>query len=210
MNKNKYLINILFWTVCLSISACVNQPTENSLSKKIIADSLSKASNQANSAVADSLAQQKIKLTNIYSQAIDEFISAVFKKDKTIFDTLYFGKHIYGQPDDFPDIELPETINNTKIKLVSPEIGKKKQQESKSLVYINMMGWVDSDKASFLFVVFSNGAQHQYDYFIDFKYNTSQNKFELEKIEYENYRLNTGQKTKRILIYNNGKYIKDK
>lgn len=168
---------------------------------------MSKTSNQTNSSVLDSSTLQKNRLTKIYSQAIAEFITAAFKKDKTIFDTLFFGKHIYGQPDDFPDIELPEIINNTCIKLVTPEIGKRKQQESKSLVYINMMGWVDSDKASFLFVVFSNGAQHQYDYFIDFKYNSSQNKFELEKIEFENYLVNKGQKTKRISVYKDGKYL---
>jgi hypothetical protein len=79
-------------------------------------------------------------LTKIYSQAISEFIKAVKKEQKTGFDTLFFGKHVYGQPDDFPDIELPETIEGTHIRLLSPEGGLKKQKERKSLVYINMVG----------------------------------------------------------------------
>ncbi len=43
----------------------------------------------------------------LYSQAIGEYIRAVSKEYKLSFNTLFFGKHVYGQPDDFPDIELP-------------------------------------------------------------------------------------------------------
>lgn len=50
-----------------------------------------------------------------------------------------------------------------------------------------MMGWVEKEKAAFLFVVFTNGAMHQYDYYINFIYNTLSNKFELDNIEFENY-----------------------
>ena len=152
---------------------------------------------------------QKDELTKIYTQAIAEFIKGAYKQDKTTFDTLFFGKHVYGQPDDFPDIELPETIENTPVRLVTPEVGQKKQQERKSLMYVNMMGWVDKEKAEFILVIFSNGGGHQYDYFIDFTYNSSQKEFELGKIEFENYIDSNGQKPARITIYEDGKYVAD-
>ncbi len=82
----------------------------------------------------------KVDLTKIYSKAISDFIKDVRKKTKSNFDTLYFGKRKNGQPDDFPDIELPEKIENTHIRLISPEVGTLKQKELKSRIYINMVG----------------------------------------------------------------------
>ena len=129
----------------------------------------------------------KADLTKIYSQAITDFIKAVNKKHKTSFDTLFFGKHVYGQPDDFPDIELPKTIANTQIRLISPEDGLKKQKARKSLVYVNMVGWVGQDKAEFIFVTFSNGCEHQYDCFINYKYDAKKREFDLDKLRFEYY-----------------------
>ena len=129
----------------------------------------------------------KSDLTNIYSQGIADFIKAVNKKHKTSFDTLFFGKHVYGQPDDFPDIELPRTIENTQIRLISPEDGLKKQKACKSLVYVNMVGWVGQEKAEFVFVTFSNGCEHQYDCFINYKYDSRQKEFYLDKLRFEYY-----------------------
>ncbi len=86
----------------------------------------------------------------IYTQAISDFIKAKKAYDNTLFDTLYFGKHIYGQPDDFPEIVLPGKIENVVIKLVKPEVGHELQKQNKSLVYINMIGWIEAEKASFV------------------------------------------------------------
>jgi len=201
-------MTFLILTICIGLTACSDHNGDKPQVDKIIADSSS--TQQTNSATTDSLTMKEGELTKIYTQAIAEFIKAAYKKDKTTFDTLYFGKHIYGQPDDFPDIELPETIEKTQIRLVAPEDGQKKQRERKSLVYVNMMGWVDIEKAEFVLVVFTYGAEHQYDYFINFSFNTSTNKFELDKIEFENYLNLNKQKPKRITIYNDGKYIGDK
>ena len=203
-------MTVLIFTICMGLTSCTNHTGEKTVANKIVADSSFTASQQTNSATTDSLTVQKGELTKIYTQAIAEFIKAAYKKDKTTFDTLYFGKHIYGQPDDFPDIELPQTIEKTQIRLVIPEVGQKKQAERKSLVYVNMMGWVDKEKAEFILVVFTNGGEHQYDYFINFSFNTSTNKFELDKIEFENYLHSNGQKPKRITIYKDGKYIGEK
>ena len=203
-------MTVLIWPVIPGLTACSNHSSDKSLTDKIITNSSSVASQQTNSATTDSLTMQKDELTKIYTQAISEFIKAAYKKDKTTYDTLYFGKHVYGQPDDFPDIELPQTIEKTQIRLLAPEVGQKKQTERKSLVYVNMMGWVDNEKAEFVLVVFTNRGEHQYDYFINFIVKASTNKFELDKIEFENYLHLNGQKPKRSTIYKDGKYVVDK
>lgn len=147
-------MTVLSLTICIGLTACSNQTGDKPQADKIIADSSATSTQQTNSAKTDSLIVQKDELTKIYTQAIAEFIKAVYKKDKTTFDTLYFGKHVFGQPDDFPDIELPQTIEKIQIRLVTPDVGQKKQAEQKSLVYINMMGWVDNEKAEFILVTF--------------------------------------------------------
>jgi hypothetical protein len=122
-----------------------------------------------------------------YYQAIADFIKAVKEKHKTSFDTLYFGKHVYGQPDDFPDIELPKTIENTQIRLITPEHGLSKQKARKSLVYVNMIGWVEQKKSEFIFVIFSNGGEHQFDYFSNYIYDTERKSWKVEQDRFEYY-----------------------
>jgi len=200
----RFIMTMLIWPVFLDLTACSNHTSDRSMPDRVIGNRYASASQQA-----DSLTLQKDKLKEIYTRAIAEFIKAAYQKDKTTFDTLYFGKHVYGQPDDFPDIELPGTIEKTQIRLVAPEVGQKMQTVRKALVYVNLMGWVDKEEAEFLFVVFSNGAEHQYDYYINFIYDASTNTFELDKIGFENYLELNGQQPKRITIYQDGKYFND-
>ncbi len=127
----------------------------------------------------------KKDLTKAYTQAIADFIKEANKKNKTNFDTLYFGNRKYGDPyDDFPDIELPQTIEKTHIILISPELGAKTQNAIKTRIYINLIGWVNNKRAEFIFIVFSNGFSPQYTYNIDYKYNSKLKQFELEKIKF--------------------------
>ena len=127
----------------------------------------------------------KPDVAGIYAQAIGDFIRAANQKNAAAFDTLYFGKRQNGQPDDFPDIALPETIEHTVIKLIAPELGEKLQQERKSRVYINLMGWVEEQSADFFFVVFSNGFEHQYDYTLNYQYNPEHKAFELKQVQFK-------------------------
>ena len=204
MNKHKCKHKILITAIVLVFSACANHSAENVPSEKTVDDGFTVTDKMPDTTHLHK--GKKDALKKIYSVAIAEFIKAAFKNDKTIFDTLYFGKHAFGQPDDFPDIELPDVIEKTHIRLVTPEAGQKKQSENRSLVYVNMMGWVDVEKAEFIFVVFSNGAEHQYDYHVNFAYNAASREYEVEKIEFENYLRIGGQKPKRITIYENGNY----
>jgi hypothetical protein len=210
MNQRKYILTVLILTFYVGFTSCSNYTGDKSLDGKIIGDSSANSTQNTNVATTDSLTLQKNKLTKIYTQAIAEFIKAVYKKSKTSFDTLYFGKHTFGQADDFPDIELPKTIEKTQIRLIEPEVGQHMRAERKSFVYVNLMGWVDNKQAEFVFVVLANGAEHQYDYFINFNYNISSDSYELDRIELENYIQLSGQKPKRTTIYKDDKYVMDK
>lgn len=183
--------------------ACTHQAATTSHGEQHILPSASKL--HTTKTYNDTIA--KAVLTQQYTQAISEFIKAAYHNHKTTFDTLYFGKHVYGQPDDFPDITLPETIENTRIRLIAPELGRQKQAAQKKMHYVNMMGWIDSTQANFLFVVFANGAVHQYDYFINFTYNNSTQQLQLSNIYFENYLHLNDNPPKRVVIYENGKYI---
>ena len=124
-------------------------------------------------------------LAAIYTQAIEDFITAANQRNATAFDTLYIAKRQTGQPDDFPDITLPDNIENTQIILITPAQGEVSQREHKTRTYINLMGWVDKETAEFLFIVFSNGFDHQYDYTIAYTYNPKDREFELQNIQFK-------------------------
>lgn len=206
---NNCMINILICTTSIALTACSGQGSDKSVANTIAADS-SEINYNAAITAADRITISNVELTKIYSQAIADYIKAVYKKDKTVFDTLFFGKRNFGQPDDFPNIELPETIGNTKIRLIDPEVGKKLQTERKSRVYINMIGWVDKKKAEFIFVTFSNGFEHKFDFYIHYKHNDTQNVFLPGKTRIEVVILNTKGKGDHFAIYEDGKYIGDK
>lgn len=124
----------------------------------------------------------KLVLSKMYTQAIGDFIKVANKKNTTVFDTIFIANRKLNQPDDFPDFELPSQIENTQIVLITPDLAKISQNARKSRIYINVLGWVDQVKAEFIFVVFSNGFDHQYDYNIDYKYNIKSKNFELENV----------------------------
>ena len=206
MDNQKNIITLVFWYLLINITACSQHPAgtkpNNTVDLRQTPDNLQFDAVSNN----DSVSLHKIKLNKIYTQSISEFIKAVYKKDKISFDTLYFGKHVYGQDDDWPDVQLPKKIEDTEVILISPELGLELQKIRNSVIYINLIGWVDKQKAEFVFVVFSNGRQHQYDYFVDFTYLASQQTFVLDKIYFEDYLSIKDKKPVRLPIYINGKY----
>lgn len=202
MSSQKFIMTVLIWAISFGLIACSNKRNGKSPAKIAAQVGASEASNLSSASMTDSLALQ-----DMYTRAIAEFIKAAYQNDKTTYDTLYFGKHVYGQPEDFPDIELPRMIEDTEIRIVTPEVGQTIQLERKSLVYVNMMGWIDESRAEFLLVVFSNHAQHQYDYMVNFAYNTSSKRYELDHIAFEDYLKIERQKPKRVDIYKDGQYV---
>lgn len=176
---------MLSLTFSLALAGCTTETTGNSQSDEINDDTSLSVKEQPSS--TNSAADQIDDLTKIYSQAIGDYILLVNKEYNLTFETLFFGKNVNGQPGDFPDIELPTTIENTHIKLISPEQGEKNQKENKASFYINLIGWVNSDDADFIFVTFSNGFAHQFDCFITYKYDTDEKEFAIDTSRFENY-----------------------
>ena len=176
------MINIIICSITIALVSCTGKITSKPNSKELIADSLL---NNKGIARTDIDRSNNNDLAKIYSRAISDYITEVSKQDLLALDTLYFGKRNNGQPDDFPDIVLPETIDNIKIRLIEPEVGEKLQEEKKSSVYINLIGWVDKHKSEFIFVTFSNGFEHKFDFHISYKYNSDRMEFDLIKSQIE-------------------------
>jgi len=129
----------------------------------------------------------EVDAAKLYSQAIGDYIKLVRQEYGLTFDTLYFGKHVYGQADDFPDITLPAQIENTAIKLISPEHGTEVMSKRPSSFYINLFSGGVANNAQFTFVTFSNGFAHQFDCFINYVFNNSKMEFEIENKRFEVY-----------------------
>lgn len=92
----------------------------------------------------------KAEITEIYVQAIGDYIKEAYKKGKPLPDTLFIGKH-----PDFPDITLPATIEGANIALITGDEGQAKMAYRKKLVYLNVMSWIDKERAQLLIVTFN-------------------------------------------------------
>jgi len=206
MKSNMIWLNTLGVIIIFTFLACNNSSISNGNSRQAQVVNVSDSDSIYSKSGYETNQLSNHEIKSIFTLAINEYIEIVYKKDKMQFDTLYFGKHVFGQADDFPDIELPTAIVNTQIRLIDPEIGLSMQQKNKALVYINMMGWVDKVNASFILVNFSNGGQHQYDYFIDYDYNSKAKNYTLKRIALEDYRKLIDNKPKHISLFSDGKY----
>ncbi len=91
-----------------------------------------------------------------YSRAIADYIDLGAEDSGTtpIPDTLYIGRHA-----DFPDIELPERIAHTTIRLITPEAAEG-LREGEHFAYLNIFGWFSPGEAEFKLVRFRQGMRH--------------------------------------------------
>lgn len=209
MYRLRFINTIIYSAVYFVLISCSKNAADKSISPLLNVQESAPIKERIANSLQDSAVLQNEDVRKIYIEAIATLIKAAYKNDKTTFDTLYFGKHLYGQADDFPNIELPSSIENVEVKLVSAEEGNRMMKERKSLMFINLMAWLEIEKAEFIFVVFTNGGVHQYDYFINFLFNADKNKFELDNIEFENYINTSSQKPNRKIILSNGHYLRD-
>ena len=178
-------------TLFIPISGCGNRNNHHIKSNEINSKAIYSKNPQADD--TSHTENQKVELTKFYTQAIGDYIRLVKEEYNLSFDTLFFGKHKNDQETDFPDINLPGEIENTKIKVISPEKGEEQQNKNSSSFYINLFSWVSTDQASFTFVTFSNGFVHQFDCFIEYKYDNDQKLFAIQTTKFKNY----GYKKKR-------------
>jgi hypothetical protein len=100
---------------------------------------------------------------------------------------LFIGKY-----EDFPNIELPNTIQNTKIILLTSEEAEKKLQYRKSFTYINMIGDFRKNTCNFKLVVFITEKLPLkinwwplHDCIIDFTYSLEKNVFGLKTLRFD-------------------------
>ena len=130
---------------------------------------------------ADSLVRARQALTNLYCKAIADFMQVTSRKGHPAFDTLFIGRRKLGQPDDFPDIELPDRIAGTTIRLIdmADANGSKGAGFRQRSPFINLVGWVDHRAAEFVVVTFYPGLEHRYDVFLNYNYKRSTQQFEL-------------------------------
>ena len=143
-------------------------------------------SQQAPIATPSNMADKEA-LQQFYARAIEDYIREVDKKYQLHFDTLVFGKHVYNQPDDFPDIQLPEKIGQTYIQLIAPEQAESRVKANKSLFYINLIAWVEQENANFMFIGFSNGFAHQFDCSMDYTRKASAKTFDLSSVKFTEF-----------------------
>lgn len=176
---------LLLLSMILGLPSCTNKQGASKKDHENRKDQ--SVSVKANPITKDGVRFEKEEMARLYTLAITQFIKAANKRDQTTWDTLFFGKHQYGNPEDFPDIELPASIENTYIQIVPPEAGPQLQERNPSSVYINLMAWFENHKAQFIFVVFKHGMKHQYDGTFDFQYNHRSKDWQLEKITFEDY-----------------------
>lgn len=85
----------------MGLTSCSNHSGELSWGNKIITDTSANSTQQTKSTTTDSLTLQKNELTKIYTQAIGDYIELVNEEYNLTFDTLFFGKHVFGQSTDF-------------------------------------------------------------------------------------------------------------
>ena len=207
----KSIIKFLSLTVFISFASCSATVTDKT--DKVITESDSAITkNQSTDSIAVDINQtNKTVLTSIYVRAIQDYIDAIVQKDKTVFDTLFFIKRKNGQPDDFPNIQMPLSINQTKLLLLTQQqADNHKQLYCRSSPCINLIGWVEKNKARFIFVTFYPEYDHQYDCYINYKFNSTKKDYELEKLTVEVLIFNKNGKPDHFAIYQDGIHIVDK
>jgi len=106
----------------------------------------------------------QIQMEDAMTRAIEDYIVLVKKEQGITMDSIFFGKHQYGQSDDFPDVTLPSKISGCKIHVVSMASGEQHQQKFPKSYYINLFSNLSPTTAEFIFVTFYDGFKHQFDY----------------------------------------------
>ncbi len=207
----KSIIKFFSLTVFISFASCSATETEKT-GKDITASDSAFTKKQSTASIAVDINQtNKAVLTSMYVRAIQDYIDAIDQKNKTVFDTLFFIKRNTGQPDDFPNIQMPLSIKQTKLLLLTQQqADNHKQLYCKSSPCINLLGWVEKNKAEFIFVTFYPEYDHQYDCYINYKFNSTKKDYELEKITVEVIIFNKNGKPDHFAIYQDGKHIGDK
>jgi hypothetical protein len=125
--------------------------------------------------------------SDAYKEAISEYIKAIHSKYEQSIDTLFIAKHA-----DFPDIGLPNKIQNTHIILLSSVNVERKMNYRNSLTYINMIGSFSHPIYNFKLVTFIVEKTPSkinwwpiHDCNIDFKYHSKSKTYSVKDLKFE-------------------------
>lgn len=125
--------------------------------------------------------------TKGYVAAISEYIKALPKNDKNNYDTLFIGKH-----EDFPDIQLPKTIQTIPIVLLTNQEAEEKFKYRSSFIFINMIGDFDKTLSFFKLIVFKTEKTSEKNYWwplhnfnTEFNFSINTKVFDKEKSDFE-------------------------
>lgn len=167
----------------------------------------------SNCTSTDNNPMDKDELTKMYVRAIHDFMNAQYDKDKTVYDTLFIIQSRSGSTDDFPDIQLPEKLDQTVLKLISEEDANSNQFRhipDETSPCINVIGWLDDITAEFIFVVFYPEFKHQYDCYIQYNFNDLKKDYEVAELRIEVLIYDMNNKPDHFAVFQNGKHIGDK
>lgn len=146
-----------------------------------------------------------------YCTAITDFLDAVRSFDHTVYDTLYIIARKNGQPDDFPDIDLPATIRSTVLVLDTGQTAHVNARASGKLCpALNLVGWVDPDRAEFIFVVFYPGLLHQFDCRLEYSSKKKNQANVLKCVTMERLVRDAKGRPDHIAVYKDGRFIGNK
>ncbi len=122
-----------------------------------------------------------------YTQALNDYIIEIKKQKLVLSDTLFIADRKNGQADDFPEISLPKELNGFKLVLIDLDKAKVLQEENRTNIYINLVGWIEKNKAEFIFVTFSNGFEHQFDIKLNYTIDTVHHSMKLINLSTEKF-----------------------
>lgn len=111
--------------------------------------------------------------TFMYTRAIEDYIQASYQTGLIDFDTLFLINRKNNLADDFPQIQLPSTIQHKNIALLDTNTLANWNVSKPDKLTVNLLGWIDFNKAEFIFVTFFKGMEHQYDYQIMYQIDAS-------------------------------------
>ena len=201
MKVNPGIKSILLVTVSLVYFGCGSGSMPNAPASAEVIESSTVMTKEVAGLSNSTDSLERDKQTRLYGQAIEAYIKAVYRKDKSQYDTLFFGKH-----EDFHNITLPGKVLQTEVVLLTTEEADERRKHNPGMVYINLFGEITTSNAHFIFVTFFPGYQHQYDYFFDFYCSTKSSEFMLDKIQFEDYAGRKSEKPERVVLFDKGKH----
>lgn len=153
---------------CFLLMSCADQPTH-----AVSRDS-------ANILETDSLVYNPAQEKEAYIQAIACYIDSAYKDAGERPDTLFFGKH-----DQFPVMQLPETIHQVPVLLLTNDAYEVKTKYRKHSVFINMIGTQKINAWEFTMITLFEYAIPQHICHLNFNYDPGAKEISLDTLYFE-------------------------